>query len=319
MNLHSTIPVTFATILFLEISRTAISTCTAGIIVFAIALFAAKGDFARARGLDRVVALSSLCFAVPLAVFGAEHFAEAKSIMQLVPAFMPGRLFWTYLVGVALLAASLSIATKIQLRWSGLLYGIMMFLFVAMMDLPAALANPRDRISWVLLFRELSFGGGAWLLAAGAMDSRRVQPRAALVTVGRVLIGLAAVLYGVEHFFHPVNAPGVPLEKLMPEWIPARALIGYVTGAILLGSGFLILLARKTRTVAACLGAWILLLVLVVYGPILIAALLDASAAANLEGINYFFDTLLFAGTILALANASARAEVPRDSAGFTD
>ena len=175
MNLHSTIAVTFATILFLEISRTVISTCTAGSILFAIALFVAKGDFAQARGLDRIVALSNLCFAVPLAVFGAEHFADAKSIMQLVPAFMPWPLFWTYLVGVALLAASLSIATKIQVRWSGLLYGIMMFLFVAMMDLPAALANPRDRISWVLLFRELSFGGGAWLLAAGAMDSRRVQ------------------------------------------------------------------------------------------------------------------------------------------------
>src|SRR5580658_34090 len=105
MNLHPTIPATFATILFLEISPTVISTCTAGAILFVIALFAAKSDFAQARGLDKIVALSNLCFGVPLAVFGVEHFADAKSIMQLVPAFMPGRLFWTYFVGVALLAA----------------------------------------------------------------------------------------------------------------------------------------------------------------------------------------------------------------------
>ncbi len=308
MNFHPAVPATFATILFLEISRTVISTCTAGAVLFVIALFAAKGGFARARGLDKIVALSNLCFAIPLAVFGAEHFADAKSIMQLVPAFMPGRLFWTYFVGVALLAASLSIATKIQVRWSGLLFGIMMFLFVAMMDFPGVLANPRDRISWVLLFRELSFGGGAWLLAAAAMDSRRGQGRRALVTVGRVLIGLAAVLYGVENFLHPVNVPGVPLEKLMPAWIPTRMLIGYVTGAILLSSGVFILLAKKTRTAAACLGAWILLLVLLVYGPILVAALFDPSTAVKVEGINYFFDTLLFAGAVLALANATARA-----------
>jgi uncharacterized membrane protein len=263
----------------------------------------------RARGLDKIVALSNLCFAIPLAVFSAEHFADAKSIVQLVPAFMPGRLFWTYFVGVALLAASLSIATKIQVRWSGLLLGIMMFLFVAMMDFPGALGDPRNRISWVLLFRELSFGGGAWLLAAAAMDSRRMPGRRALITVGRVLIGLAAVLYGVEHFLHPVNVPGVPLEKLMPAWIPARALIGYVTGAILLGSGVFILLAKRTRRAAACLGAWILLLVLLVYGPILVAALFDPSTAVKVEGINYFFDTLLFAGAILALANATPRAE----------
>jgi len=130
-----------------------------------------------------------------------------------------------------------------------------------------------------------------------------------------VLIGLAAVLYGVEHFLHPVNVPGVPLEKLMPAWIPARVLIGYVTGAILLGSGVLILLAKKTRTAATYLGAWIVLLVLLVYGPILVAALFDPSTAVKVEGINYFFDTLLFAGAILALANATPRAgNIPRFS-----
>ena len=46
---------------------------------------------------------------------------------------MPWRLFWAYFVGFALLAAALSIATKIQVRWSGLLLGIMMFLFVALL------------------------------------------------------------------------------------------------------------------------------------------------------------------------------------------
>ena len=86
-----------------------------------------------------------------------------------VPAYMPWRLFWAYFVGVALLSASFSIATKIQVRWSGLLFGIMMFLFVAMMDLPGALASPRDRFGWTFLLREMSFAGGGWLFAGNAM------------------------------------------------------------------------------------------------------------------------------------------------------
>ena len=131
IHMHSVIVVAF-----LEISRTVVSTCSAGILFLLIALWAAKTDIAQGRGLDKIVALSNLCFAVPLAVFGAEHFAAAKGIMQLVPKFMPWPLFWTYLVGVGLVAASLSIATRIQVRWSGLLIGIMMFLFVAMMDIP---------------------------------------------------------------------------------------------------------------------------------------------------------------------------------------
>ena len=32
--------------------------------------------------------------------------------MQLVPAWMPARLFWAYLVGVALFAAALSLSLK---------------------------------------------------------------------------------------------------------------------------------------------------------------------------------------------------------------
>src|SRR5947207_8983619 len=131
--------------------------CSAGILLFLIALWAAKTDMARARGLDKIVALSNLCFAIPLAVFGALHLSGVEFVIPFVPSYMPWRLFWGYFVGFALLAASLSIATKIQVRWSGLLFGIMMFLFAAMLDIRGALASPRDRFVWTLVLRESSF------------------------------------------------------------------------------------------------------------------------------------------------------------------
>src|ERR1700721_3202906 len=152
--MHTTILATF-----FEISRTAVSTCSAGLLILFVALGAAKTDIARAGGLDKIVVLSNLCFAVPLAVFGAEHLSGARFIMLAVPPYMPWRLFWAYFVGFALLSASLSIATKIQVRWSGLLFGIMMFLFVAMMDIPGALAKPGARFGWTLLLRDLALGG----------------------------------------------------------------------------------------------------------------------------------------------------------------
>jgi uncharacterized membrane protein len=155
----------------------------------------------------------------------------------------------------------------------------------------------------------MSFGAGGWVLAGDALARRNAPRRSKLIIVGRTVIGIAAIFYGVEHFLHPINVPGVPLEKLMPTWIPARLLIGYLTGAILLIAGASILLARKTRMAATYLGAWIFLLVPAVYGPILIASLLDPSTDVKVEGINYFFDTLLYAGTILALASAAPRSE----------
>src|SRR5579862_4926874 len=157
---------------FFEVDRTPVFMCAAGILIFLIGILAARSDIAQARGLDKVVALSNLCFAVPLAVFGALHVSAVGFVLPIVPKYMPWRLFWAYFVGFALLAASLSIATKIQVRWSGLLFGLMMFLFVAMLMIPGALANPHNRIAWTLVCRESSFGSGAWILAGKAMGGR---------------------------------------------------------------------------------------------------------------------------------------------------
>ena len=180
-----------------------------------------------------------------------------------------------------------------------------MFLFVAMIDLRGTLAYPQNRFFWALTLREASFGGAGLILAGHAMDGRRGQ--ATLITIGRLVLGITAIFYGIEHFLHPAALPGVPLEKEMPAWIPGRVLIDCATGAALLVGGGSFLLNWRTRTVATCVGGWILLLVLVIYGPVLIDALATPKMPVQMVGINYFFDTLLFAGAILALAGAVAK------------
>ena len=294
---------------FLEISRTAVAMCFAGIAVSLIGVWAAKNDIAEARRLDKIVALANLCFAVPLAVFGTLHLFGPDFVKDLVPRYMPGRMFWVYFVGCALIAASLSIATKIGVRWSGLLVGIMMFMFVAMLYLPSGLRHLHARITWTIVFREMSFGGAGWILAAIAKDGWRGKAGTTLITVGRIVIALAVIFFGIQHFLHPLGLPGVPLQKEMPAWVPGRVLIDYVTGAALLVAGASILLDKKTRIAATYLGTWIVLLVLFIYGPILIAQMSDPSTAVKVEGINYFADTLLFAGAILALASATPRTD----------
>ena len=123
------------------ISRTAIGMCASGIIVFLLGLWSLKNDIVKARGLEKIVALANLCFAIPLAVFGALHLFAPQFIIPIVPPYMPWRMFWVYFIGCALIAASLSIVTKVGVRWSGLLFGVMMFLFVAMIHFPGGYAN----------------------------------------------------------------------------------------------------------------------------------------------------------------------------------
>lgn len=288
---------------FLPFSIPAFWMSAAGLALLAIGLWAAKRDIARARGIDRI---AHLCFAIPLAVFGAEHLSSPQSMLALVPSYMPWRMFWVYFVGLALIAASLSIATRRQVRWSGLLFGAMMFLFVAMLHLPAAV-TAGGRFPWTIVVREMSFGGAGWVLAGTAMGGDREGPRRGLIAVGRVPIAIAAIFFGVQHFLHPLGLPAVPLAKQMPPWIPFRAFIDYLTGAFLIVAGVCFLLARKQRMAASYLGAWIVLLVVVIYGPVLIGALGNPSPGVQIEGLNYFADTLLFGGAILSLARAGRK------------
>ena len=106
------------------ISRTAIGMCAAGIIVFLLGLWSVRTDIVKAHGLEKIVTLTYLCVAIPLAVFGALHLFAPQFILPIVPPYMPWRMFWVYFIGCALIAASLSIATKVGVRWSGLLFGI---------------------------------------------------------------------------------------------------------------------------------------------------------------------------------------------------
>lgn len=296
---------------FFEAATTAVGMCAAGLALFLIGILAAKNDIAQARGLDKIVALGNVCFAVPLAVFGALHLFGPQFVKDLVPRYMPGRMFWVYFVGCALIAASLSIATKIGVRWSGLLVGIMMFMFVAMLYLPGGLRQmhahipwTRARFTWIIVCRESSFGGAGWLLAAMAKNGWRGWTRTTLLTVGRIAVAIAAIFFGIQHFLHPLGLPGVPLQKEMPAWVPGRVVIDYVTGVGLIAAGVCILL-NKTRTVATYVGGWILLTILVIYTPVMIGALSDPNIGVKVEGINYFADTLLFAGVILAAASAA--------------
>ena len=129
----------------------------------------------------------------------------------------------------------------------------MMLLFVVTLDTRGALAHPRDRFVWTYVLRESSFAGGGSVLAGNALREQG-RGQSALITVARLIIAIAAIFYGIEHSLHPTGVPGVPLEKMMPAWIPAQMLIGYLTGAILLIAGVRILLAKKTRLAATYLG-----------------------------------------------------------------
>jgi len=98
---------------------------------------------------------------------------------------MPWRLFWAYFVGLPLLSASLSFATRTQVRLSGLpVFGNHDVSFVAMVPYPASLSpTPENRIAWVIVIREMS-SRRSLDSCGGKRRARAGQSK--LITVGRV-------------------------------------------------------------------------------------------------------------------------------------
>lgn len=221
--------------------------------------------------------------AAALAAFGVEHLVAARSIMRVVPSWIPGQLFWTYLVGIALLAAAASLALNWRVRLAATLLGILFLLFVLLIHLPNVVAKPGQRLFWAIFLRDLAFGGGAWALAGGR-----------LAVIGRFWVAVAAVFFAAVYFLHPDIAPGVPLPKLTPTWVPLRLLWGYVMGALLLMGGVTVLVNRHARLATKWLATAVTLTVLLIYIPLM-------AIDPTVEAMNYVADTLLFAGTVWVL------------------
>src|SRR6266851_9145852 len=282
----------------------------AGVALLAIGLpIIIKNELPQEHGLDKIMPFGRLFFAISMAVFGSEHFTATADIATLVPRWIPAHTFWVYLVGLAFLCAALSIAVLVQARLAAALVGMTFLIFVLVMDMPAVVANPGNRFFWALALRQLAFSGGAFAFAMSRWSIPRkqshVQPLTAWVAVPRLFVGIPLLFYGVEHLLHPEYVPGVPLKKLTPEWIPGRIPLSYFVGVVLIAAGVCLLMNKRTRMAATSLGLTILLTVLWIYLPMLLRAPTDIVA------LNYFFDTLLFCGAILLLANALPKEDHP--------
>jgi len=272
-----------------------------GAIVFTAGLIVLRKELLDAPLADKLIALGPLFYAIALAVFGAQHFVDTKSIMGLIPSWIPAHMFFALLVGACLIAAGLSIATRIRSGLAAFLTAVMFVCFEALMMIPGTIADPQNRINWIIVFREFTFCAGALSIAAAHAQNWSARATHAARMFVRLELGMAMLFFGVQQFLHPMHVPGIPLELVTPTWIPGHSIWCYVTGAVYLAAGLCLLANRRTRSAAISAGIMLLVLMVAVYLPILVARPLD------IEAIDYFFDTLLFCGSVLAVAGIQSQ------------
>lgn len=120
----------------------------------------------------RVSHIARRIFGACFAVFGLAHFAYADFTADMVPGWMPARLFWAYATGVGHIAASISLLSN---RWTALastLLTVMLASFVTLLHMPRVIANPTAHIEWVMLAISMTLAGAAWVVRASTIRER---------------------------------------------------------------------------------------------------------------------------------------------------
>jgi uncharacterized membrane protein len=117
------------------------------------------------KALARLIPLGRFFLGAFLILCGILHFRYAEYVAGLVPAWIPGHLFWTYFSGAALIAGGLGIMIPMTARLAASLTAIMIFLWFVFLHIPRALADLHDANETTAVFEALAMTGAAILVA----------------------------------------------------------------------------------------------------------------------------------------------------------
>jgi len=229
--------------------------------------------------MNNVPKLGRYLLAIPMIVYAPLHFVYPQFVAAIVPPWIPFPLFWTYFTAVAIFAAGVAILFRRYAYIASVLLGIEILLFCILIhgqllfhitmypkyiqdlfgDMPNRLINS---------FKDLGLCGAAFIFAGVESKTWKVNRANELFTLGRFILGLSIVAFGILHFIYPMFAPGIPpMLSSVPFVIPGQASWVYLTSILLFVGGLLILTGEKSRALITWLGVILLLFDLLVWVP----------------------------------------------------
>jgi putative oxidoreductase len=104
-------------------------------------------------------------FAIPFLLFGANHLMSAGQMAPMVPAYIPGGIFWVYFTGAAMVLAALAIITGKQGRAACFGLAVMLLIFIVTIHSPG-LSNPQMKMmSMINLLKDTGLMGACLFMA----------------------------------------------------------------------------------------------------------------------------------------------------------
>lgn len=256
--------------------------------------------------LEWGVRLAPFCIAVPIAIFGVQHFIYLQFVADFIPPWIPWRTFWAGFTGAALIAAATAIVFKVWDRAASGLLGLMILLWVLLLHTSRIAAEPGAFAEWRGFFQALAMSGCAFALSECLAPNTPATTRPGTGVIRRLtlllelgtklapwFVAVSITALGLEHFiFAQVTAPQVPL------WIPGTTIGNYLGGAALMACGVGICF-QPTRRISATL------LAMLVFASMLFLHL--PAVLRNRRFESDWTKTLAMSGGALLLTRAKVR------------
>lgn len=211
--------------------------------------------------MEKIIKVVRVAFALPWLVIGAQHFMYANFVAQLVPAFMPVRIFWAYFTGAAMIAAGISFIFNRKSALAAFLLGAMLTTFILLIHVPALLVKGFAVAAWTRPLQDLAIACAAFMLA-GISAKPEIENRALNTTadLSRYIFAVLLIIFGTEQF---LNLDFQTAK--VADYLPLRMFWVYLTGAAMVVAGVCVLINWKARFAAFALGTLLLILNLLLH------------------------------------------------------
>jgi uncharacterized membrane protein len=106
-----------------------------------------------------------MLFAISLIPIGLSHIVYVKETAELVPAWLPHRVWWAYLTGGGQIACGIGVLFSVVPRLAATVEACLISVFTLLVWAPAILAAPRTRLPWTAFFISWAIASAAWVVA----------------------------------------------------------------------------------------------------------------------------------------------------------
>ena len=126
--------------------------------------------------MKKLTTIGRILFAIPFALFGINHFLMLDYYLGMLTSFVPLGAYTIILTGIMLITVSISIITRVLVKFSTLMLAILLFIFIVTIHIPHLFTDADKTVTIIALLKDISLMGGS-LMISGIYSEEEKQKK----------------------------------------------------------------------------------------------------------------------------------------------